>query len=68
MVREDTDTILNQVPDKPRCPDCDSDCWHVSNKLRCWLGGTSHCGRYQTDIAKGYCPWLMEGMLFPPKP
>lgn len=60
-------TDPSQLPKPTRCQDCDEDCWDVPNKLRCWLGGTSHCGGYYTEPAVGYCPWLMPGIPFPPK-
>ena len=48
--------------EKPRCTDCDADCWHVPNKVKCWLGIPT------MEIAKGYCPWLLDGLEFPPLP
>ena len=55
----------------PRCVDCDEDCWLVENKMKCWLGGTTYDAStgttYETDLATGYCPWLMPGLEFPPR-
>lgn len=58
----ETKSDPDQGSDKPRCIDCDEDCWNVTNKLECWLGIPD------MPIAESFCPWLMEGIPFPPKP
>lgn len=39
-----------------RCKDCDTDCWDVPNKLKCWL----------YEEGTGHCPWIHLDVVFPP--
>ena len=59
MSDHETRVAAKQIDDrKRRCADCDEDCWHVQNKLRCWMGWAD------TD----HCPWVHGDVPFPPKP
>lgn len=53
---------LGTMARRKRCKDCDPDCWDVPSPLACWIGNEN------TEPVDGLCPWVHDGIDFPPRP